>query len=87
LVAEYLFSQGYLLSDLKQLPVQVAKHLMTKAIYEAGGTILSLGTALGENSENREVMVKVANVDRQTLVSAIEPLVERILDVRELASG
>lgn len=31
LVAEYLFSKGYLMSDIKELPPQVAKSLMWEA--------------------------------------------------------
>ena len=31
LIAEYLFSKGYLISDLKDLPPQEAKSLMTEA--------------------------------------------------------
>jgi acetoin utilization protein AcuB len=56
---------------------------LTRAIYEAGGNILALGTFLGETSENLEVTIKVADVDRKVLVSTVEPLVERILDIRE----
>jgi acetoin utilization protein AcuB len=56
---------------------------LTRAIYEVGGNILALGTFLGESSENSEVTIKVADVDRKVLFSTIEPLVERILDVRE----
>jgi acetoin utilization protein AcuB len=56
---------------------------LTKAIHEIGGNILALGTFLGESSQNREVTIKVAGVNRQILASKIEPLVERILDIRE----
>lgn len=58
---------------------------LTRAIYNAGGNILALGTFLGESSQNREVTIKVAGVDSRSLISAVEPLVERIVDVRELA--
>jgi acetoin utilization protein AcuB len=58
---------------------------LTKAVFEAGGNIVAFGTFLGESSENREVTMKVTGVDRQSLTSAIEPLAERVLDVRELA--
>jgi acetoin utilization protein AcuB len=56
---------------------------LARAIYEAGGNILALGTFLGESSENREVTIKIADMDNKVLVSTIEPLVERILDLRE----
>ncbi len=56
---------------------------LTKVIYEAGGNILALGTFLGESSNNREVTIKVADLDSKVLISTIEPFVERILDLRE----
>jgi acetoin utilization protein AcuB len=57
---------------------------LTRAVFEAGGNIVAFGTFLGESSETREVTMKVTGVDRQSLTSAIEPLTERVLDVREL---
>ena len=56
---------------------------LTKAISDLGGYIVALGTFLGENSENREVCVKVAGLDMEVLKEAIDPYVETILDVRE----
>jgi len=56
---------------------------LTKAIFEAGGNIVALGTFLGESSENREVTIKVTGVDLKSLVAKIEPLVERVIDFRE----
>ena len=58
---------------------------LTYAVCNIGGYILALGTFLGESSQNREVTIKVAGVDNQSLISAVEPLVERIVDIRELA--
>jgi acetoin utilization protein AcuB len=56
---------------------------LTKAIFDVGGNILALGTFLGESSQNREVTLKVENVDGEALVSATEPYVERVIDLRE----
>jgi len=56
---------------------------LTKAIFDAGGNILTLGTFLGESSENREITLKVEGISAQTLEESIEPYVERILDIRE----
>jgi acetoin utilization protein AcuB len=56
---------------------------LTHAVFNIGGNILALGTFLGESSQNREVTLKVAGVDRLSLMSAVEPWVERIMDVRE----
>ena len=55
---------------------------LTKAITEAGGNILALGTFLGESLDNREVTLKVDGVAADTLVATLEPLVERFVDVR-----
>lgn len=65
------------------VPGELAK--LTHAIFNIGGNILALGTFLGESGQNREVTIKVAGVDSQSLISAVEPLVERIMDVRELS--
>lgn len=66
---------------IRSVPGELTK--LTKAVFEAGGNIIALGTFLGESSENREVTIKVSEVDLRSLVSRIEPLVEHIVDVRE----
>jgi acetoin utilization protein AcuB len=58
-------------------------HRMTGAIQEVKGNIIALGTFLGESSENRMVTLKVSGVDAAKLRSAIEPLVEKVVDIRE----
>jgi acetoin utilization protein AcuB len=63
------------------IPGELAQ--LTKAIFDAGGNVLTLGTFLGESSENREITLKVAGISAQTLEESIEPYVERILDIRE----
>ena len=62
-------------------PGELAK--VTNTILEHGGNIVSLGTFMGESTENREVTLKVDGVDAQVLREAIEPIVERVVDVRE----
>jgi len=57
---------------------------LAKAIFDIGGNILSLGTFLGESCDNREVTMKVADVSTQVLKEAIEPFVERIVDIHEM---
>ena len=56
---------------------------LTKAIFNSGGHILAMGTFLGDNSENREICMKVSGVDIQVLEDAIEPYVEKFIDIRE----
>jgi acetoin utilization protein AcuB len=56
---------------------------LTHSIAVAGGSILALSTFIGENSENREVTLKVAGLSADALVAAVEPYVERVMDLRE----
>ncbi len=56
---------------------------LTKAVFDAGGNILSLGTFLGESTGNREILMTVENGDLADIKQAIEPFVEEILDIRE----
>jgi acetoin utilization protein AcuB len=62
------------------VPKELAK--LTKVIAELGGNILALGTFLGESVDNRQLTLKVDGVAVDTLVKALEPVVERIVDVR-----
>ena len=57
---------------------------LTKTIFDIGGNILSIGTFLGECCDNREVTMKVAGVSTNVLKEAIEPFVERIVDIHEM---
>jgi len=61
-------------------PGELAK--LTSAIFKAGGNILALGTFLGESTENRMVTAKVEGIDQAGLRKIVEPLVERIVDLR-----
>ena len=63
------------------IPGELAQ--LSKAIFDAGGNVLTLGTFLGESSENREITLKVAGISAQALEESIEPYVERIQDIRE----
>jgi acetoin utilization protein AcuB len=53
------------------------------AIAKAGGNIISLATFDGEDPTNSYCTIKVEGVLRQTLLEAVTPLVERVVDVRE----
>ena len=65
-------------------PGQLAK--LSKAIYEAGGNIIAFGTFLGESSANKLVTFKVGGVEMEALKKAIQPVVEKIIDIR-MTSG
>jgi acetoin utilization protein AcuB len=56
---------------------------LAKSIFDHGGNIIALGTFLGETSENREITIKVSDTDTDTLKDALEPYVEKIIDIRE----
>jgi len=56
---------------------------ISKAIYEAGGDIVALGTTAGETTDTAELMIKVAEIDKETLTRWVTPFLERIVDVRD----
>ena len=70
---------------ISNVPGELAK--LTKAIYEAGGNIIALGTFLGIDSENTEVTIKVNGAEIADIEKAVKGTVERILDIRETSSG
>ena len=53
------------------------------AIAEIGGNILALGTIKGEDPTNYQLTVKVADVPLEQLVSTMEDLDLKMLDMRE----
>lgn len=55
---------------------------LTSAITKAGGNILALVVFLGESTENRLVTAKVEGIEQAALRKIVEPLVERIVDLR-----
>ncbi len=55
-------------------------------IAEMGGNILALGTIMGEDPTNYELMAKVADVPEEQLVEAMEDLDMRLLDARYCTS-
>jgi len=63
------------------IPGELAK--ISRAIFEKGGNILALGTFMGDSTENREILMTVAGIDEPSIKDAIEPFVEKIVDIRE----
>ena len=61
-------------------PGQLAK--LTNAIANLNGNIIAFGQFTGEDPSNREVTFKVSGLDEGQLRSEIEPIVERVLDIR-----
>lgn len=60
---------------------------LTKAINEAGGNIISISTFAGESTEDREVTLKVSELSPDKLRAALEPVVLKVCDVREVKFG
>lgn len=54
------------------------------AIRDAGGDILAFGSFRGENPTNILGIAKVAGIDKDTLLKAIDPFVQEVKDLREL---
>ncbi len=55
---------------------------LTKTISEAGGNFLAFGTFSGEDPTNRLITFKVEGIGEAELKSMVEPLVEKITDIR-----
>lgn len=60
---------------------------LTGALRDAGGNIIALGTFLGESAKTRTITVKVEGIDLNSLQTALDPVVEKIIDIREVLSG
>jgi len=65
-------------------PGQLAN--LARAICDAGGNIIALGSFLGETTGQGLITLKVEGVKMEDLIKAIKPFVEKIIDVR-LTSG
>lgn len=57
---------------------------VTEAIFKIGGNIEAVGTFLGDSTANREITIKVEDVEMEALREAVTPHVEKILDIREM---
>jgi len=55
----------------------------TRAIADAGGNVISMGTFSGNDMSNAVMTLKVEGVGKDQLLSILEPLVVEIMDVRE----
>jgi acetoin utilization protein AcuB len=55
---------------------------LTKAIHDVGGNIIALGTFMGESPAVGRVTFKVEGVELEALKKAIQPLVDKIIDIR-----
>lgn len=63
-------------------PGQLAK--LTETIANLGGNIIAFGQFTGEDPSNRLVTFKVSGIEEKKLVAELEPLVEKVIDIRTL---
>ena len=66
-------------------PGELAK--LTSAVYQAGGNFLALVTSLGDSTENRLVTAKIEGIDLSDLRRIVEPLVQKVVDLRHTTSA
>jgi len=59
---------------------------VTTAVFEAGGNIVGIGMKgiLGSYGDTAEIVLRVQDVDREALLAAVKPVVDEIMDVREV---
>jgi acetoin utilization protein AcuB len=55
---------------------------LSQAIAEKGGNFVSFGTFAGEDPSNRLVAFKVSDIALEQVQAVIEPVVERLIDIR-----
>lgn len=59
---------------------------LTKAIFEAGGNIVSMSTFMGESTSSREIVFKLINIKEAKLREVIQPFVEEVMYVHHIAA-
>ena len=59
---------------------------LTQAIAKAGGNFLAFGVFSGEDSTNRLVTFKVEGLDQDQVKETVDPLVEKLVDIRYCCS-
>jgi acetoin utilization protein AcuB len=55
---------------------------LTKAVFDLGGNIIALGTFMGESPSEGLLTFKVEGVKLEALKMVIQPLVDKIVDIR-----
>jgi acetoin utilization protein AcuB len=59
---------------------------ITASIHGNEGNIISLSTALGDSTATGEVVLKVEGIELEKLRELLEPVVDEIVDLREMGS-
>ncbi|PWH13621.1 MAG: hypothetical protein DDG59_13965 [Anaerolineae bacterium] len=60
---------------------------VTNAIRQLGGNIIAIGTFMGEDPSTGMVTLKVENTTVDDLTKALTPIVERIVDIRNVSAA
>jgi acetoin utilization protein AcuB len=55
---------------------------LTETLAGAGANFIAFGQTSGTDATNRQITFKVSDIDEERLVELLEPLVERIIDIR-----
>lgn len=58
---------------------------LTGVIRDLGGNIISIGSYMGEDPTTSTITLKVGNVSTEALKKAVEPVVQRVVDLREMS--
>ena len=55
-------------------------------VFELGGNIISIAMFLGSDAQHRELVIKVEDVKRESVVAAFEKMGDQLIDVREIST-
>jgi acetoin utilization protein AcuB len=65
---------------VRNVPGELAQ--LTKAMLDLNGNIVAMGTTSGDDTSTGEITMKVEGVSEQDLLKAVEPLVQKVIDIR-----
>lgn len=65
---------------VRNVPGELAQ--LTKAVLDLDGNIVAMGTTSGEDTSTGEITLKVEGVSQEKLLEAVEPLVQKVIDIR-----
>lgn len=65
---------------VRNVPGELAQ--LTKAMLDLDGNIVAMGTTSGDDTSTGEITMKVEGVSEQDLLKAVEPLVQKVIDIR-----
>jgi len=60
---------------------------LTGAIRDLGGNIISIGSYMGEDPTTSTITLKIGNASLEAVRNVVEPVVQRIVDLREMSAA